>query len=206
MYHGKEAVPHLPIPSQCTTVLLKLYNACPSHPSTMGRKGQSANSSCLGSVNCTITPSPISHRRVNPYHACPMYMGRKGNIPNCTTCIPLPSHPIPLFIPSQCTMGRKGQSGNIPNCTTPMPNVPWNKLYHPSCLYHRKEGMCTTSVHPIPMCHGTEWEHVPPPCLSIPSQCTMGRKGQSGNIPNCTTPHAIPMYHGPPVLHLYYGK
>ena len=39
--------------------------------------------------------------------------------------------------------------------------------------------------------------------LSIPSQCTMGRKGWSGNIPNCTTPHVciptlhpIPMYHG----------
>ena len=170
----------------------------------------------------------------HPIPSCtPLYQGQNGNIPNCTTphaCIPT-VHPIPMYhgkegtewehpklyhplclhpycpshpnvpwegrdgvgtsqtvpplmsasllsIPSQCTMGRKGWSGNIPNCTTPY--------------------ACIPTVHPIPMYHGkegTEWEHPklyhPPSAslLSIPSQCTMGRKGWSRNIPKCTTSH-----------------
>ena len=114
-----------------------------------------------------------------------------------------------LSIPSQCTLGRKGWSGNIPNCTTPYACIP---TVRPIPMYHGKEG--TEWEHPKlyhPLClhpycpshPNVPWEGrdrvgtsqtVPPlmpaSLLSIPSQCTMGRKGWSGNIPNCTTPYA----------------
>ena len=70
----------------------------------------------------------------------------------------IPSRPItPMY---------QGQNGNIPNCTTPHACIP---TVHPIPMYHRKEG--------------TEWEHPklyhPPSVflLSIPSQCSLGRKG-----------------------------
>ena len=64
----------------------------------------------------------------------------------------------------------------------------------PSLPWEGRDDMGTSQPVPLPM---------PVFPLSIPSQCTMGRKGRSGNIPTCTTPHAciptvhpIPMYHG----------
>ena len=196
----------------------KLYHpqACPSHPNVpWNRVAKLYHPSCL---HPTTHPIPMYHgiewpNCTTPRACIPMYHGIEW--PNCTTphaCIPLPilyhgtegmeweHHKLYhihscLSTPSQCAMGKKGQ---------------WEhpKLYHPH----------GTSQTPMPESnyHGKEGEHPKlyhPPCLSTPSQCTMGRKGHipncttsmpashhHGNIPNCTTPHAcIPCLH--PTVH-----
>ena len=172
---------------------------------TMGRKGRSGNA-------CIPTVHPI------PSQCTVGRKGRTGNIPTCTTphaCIPT-VHPIPMY------RGKEGTEWEHPNLhhspclyptVHPIPmyrgkeGTDWEhpNLYCSPCLYsHRpshpnvpwegRDGVGTSQPVPLPM-------PVFPP--SSPSQCTVGRKGRTGNIPTCTTPHAciptvhpIPMYRG----------
>ena len=146
-------------------------------------------------------------------------IGRKGwsgNIPNCTTpyaCIPT-VHPIPMYHRKEGTEWEHPKLYH-PLCLHPYcpshPNVPWEGRDRVGTSQTVPPTICIPTVHPIPMYHGkegTEWElpklYHPPSAslLSIPSQCTMGRKGWSGNIPNCTTSHVcIPTVHPIPMYH-----
>ena len=117
-------------------------------------------------------------------------IGKKGQVGNIPTCT-VHHASIPLSIPSQCTIGKKGQVGNIPTCTVHHASIP---LSIPSQCTIGKKGQ----VGNIPTCT-VHRASIP---LSIPSQCTIGKKGHVGNIPTCTVHHAsptvhpIPMYHG----------
>ena len=208
MYHGKEGMEweHPKLYHPPSAFLLSIPSQC-----TIGRKGWSGNMpNCTTPHVCipTVHPIPMYHGKEEMewehpklYHSpclhfyCPSHPnvpweGRDGVGTSQTVPPLMPASP--LSIPSQCTMGRKGQSGNIPHCTT-------HHLYsycpsHPNVPWEGRDGVGTSQTVPLPM---------PAFLLSIPSQCTVGRKGWSGNIPNCTTPyaciptvHPIPMYHG----------
>ena len=87
-------------------------------------------------------------------------------------------------IPLHCTL--------MTGCSCPLggsENIPTHHIYCPSHY-----------IHHIPLCTrdrvGTSQTVPPPmPASHCPSfQCTMGRKGWSGNIPSCTTPPPCPSH------------
>ncbi len=172
---------------------------------------------------CTVGRIGQSHPHY-PYPHCPSH----PNVPwegldsvGTSQAVPSTLPLSPLSTPSQCTVGRNGQHGNIPTSpihATPIPTV------HPIPMYRGKDWTAreypkkSHPHYPYPHCPshpnvpygldsvGTSQavpSTLPLSPLSIPSQCTVGRIGQRGNIPSSpihTTPiptvHPIPIYSG----------